>query len=68
MTGNSLELKIRLVIEKSLILDRVMSSFIVITLEIGQSAGKIPKSVIIRIWYSLNDVENNEKIIFNFTL
>jgi hypothetical protein len=36
-----------------------MTSFIVITLEIGQSAGKIPKSVMIRTRYSLNDVENN---------
>ncbi len=32
-----------------------MTSFIVITLKIGQSAGKIPKSVLIRTWYSLND-------------
>jgi hypothetical protein len=32
-----------------------MTSYIVITLEIGQSAGKIPKSVMIRTWYSLND-------------
>lgn len=36
-----------------------MTSFIVITLEIGQSAGKIPKSVMIRTRYSLNDVESN---------
>jgi len=55
MTGNPLELKIRLIIGKSLIINRVMTSFIVITLEIGQSAGKIPKSVMIRTWYSLND-------------
>ena len=55
MTGNPLELKIRLIIGKPLIINRVMTSFIVITLEIGQSAGKIPKSVMIRTWYSLND-------------
>ncbi len=55
MPGNPLELKIRLIIGKSLIINRVMTSFIVITLEIGQSAGKIPKSVMIRTWYSLND-------------
>jgi hypothetical protein len=61
MPGNPLELKIRLIIEKPLIINRVMTSFIVITLEIGQSAGKIPKSVMIRTWYSLNDVESNAK-------
>jgi hypothetical protein len=61
MSGNPLELKIRLIIWKHLIIDRVMTSFIVITLEIGQSAGKIPKSVMIRTWYSFNDVENNAK-------
>ena len=55
MTGNSLELKIRLIIGKPLVIDRVMTSFIVITLEIGQSAGKIPKSVMIRTRYSFND-------------
>ena len=61
MTGNPLELKIRLIIGKPLIIYRVMTSYIVITLEIGQSAGKIPKSVMIRTWYSLNDVESNAK-------
>jgi hypothetical protein len=55
MTGNPLELKIRLIIGKPLIINRVTTSFIVITLEIGQSAGKIPKSVMIRTRYSLND-------------
>ena len=55
MTGNPLELKIRLIIGKPLIINRVMTSFIVITFEIGQSAGKIPKSVMIRTWYSFND-------------
>lgn len=55
MTGNPLELKIRLITGKPLIIYRVMTSYIVITLEIGQSAGKIPKSVMIRTWYSLND-------------
>ena len=55
MTGNPLELKIRLIIGKPLVIDRVMTSFIVITLEIGQSAGKIPKSVMIRTRYSFND-------------
>jgi len=55
MSGNPLELRIRLIIWKHLIIDRVMTSFIVITLEIGQSAGKIPKSVMIRTWYSFND-------------
>ena len=39
-----------------------MTSFIVITLEIGQSAGKIPKSVMIRTRYCLNDVENNVQV------
>ena len=55
MTGNPLELKIRLIIGKPLIINRVMTSFIVITLEIGQSAGKISKSVMIRTRYSFND-------------
>ena len=55
MTGNPLELKIRLIIGKPLIINRVMTSFIVITLEIGQSAGKIPKSVMIRTRYYFND-------------
>jgi hypothetical protein len=55
MTGNPLELKIRLIIGKPLIINRVMTSFIVITFEIGQSAGKIPKSVMIRTRYSFND-------------
>lgn len=63
MTGNPLELKIRLIIGKLLIIDRVMTSFIVITLEIGQSAGKKPKFVMVRIWFSLRDVENNVKNI-----
>ena len=55
MAGNPLELKIRLIIGKPLIINRVMTSVIVITLEIGQSAGKIPKSVMIRTRYSFND-------------
>ena len=55
MTGNPLELKIRLITGKPLIIYRVMTSYIVITLEIGQSAGKIPKSVMIRTRYSFND-------------
>ena len=55
MTGNPLELKIRLIIGKPLIIYRVTTSYIVITLEIGQSAGKIPKSVMIRTRYSFND-------------
>lgn len=55
MSGNPLELKIRLIIGKPLIINRVMTSFIVTTLKIGQSAGKIPKSVMIRTWYSFND-------------
>ena len=67
MTGNPLELKIRLIIWKHLIIDRVMTSFIVITLEIGQSAGKIPKSVMIRTWYSLNDrTDMGLKSLINF--
>jgi hypothetical protein len=61
MTGNPLELKLRLVRWKHLAIDMVMTSFNVITLKIGQSAGKIPKSVMIRTRYSLNDVENNAK-------
>ena len=55
MSGNPLELKIRLIIGKLIIIDWVMTMFIVITLEIGQSAGKIPTSVMIRTWYSFND-------------
>ena len=55
MTGNSLELKIRLINWKLLIIGRVMTSLIVITLEIGQSAGKEPNFDMFRIWFSLND-------------
>lgn len=55
MSGTPLELKIRLIIGKLIIIDWVMTMFIVITLEIGQSAGKIPTSVMIRTWYSFND-------------
>ena len=47
MTGNSLELKIRLINWKLLIIGRVMTSLIVITLEIGQSAGKEPNFVML---------------------
>jgi hypothetical protein len=47
MTGNSLELKIRLINLKLLIIGRVMTSLIVITLEIGQSAGKEPNFVML---------------------
>lgn len=43
MSGNSLELKLRLAYEKSFAIDRVMTSFIVITFEIGLSAGKESK-------------------------
>jgi hypothetical protein len=64
MSGNPLELKIRLIIGKPLIINRIMTSFIVITLEIGQSAGKKPKSGLIRIWFSLNDDENNIDILY----
>jgi hypothetical protein len=35
MTGSPLELKLRLIFGKPLVIDRVMTSFIVITLEIG---------------------------------
>ena len=52
MTGNSLELKIRLINWKLLIIGRVMTSLIVITLEIGQSAGKEPNFDML---FSLND-------------
>jgi hypothetical protein len=62
MTGNSLELKIRLINWKLLIIGRVMTSLIVITLEIGQSAGKEPNFVMTKIWFSLNDVEIDVKI------
>ena len=55
MSGTPLELKIRIIIGKLMIIDWVMTMFIVITLEIGQSAGKIPTSVMIRTWYSFND-------------
>ena len=71
MTGNPLELKIRLIIGKPLIINRVMTSFIVITFEIGQSAGKIPKSVMIRTRYSFNDRTGmglRRLIIFNDSL
>ena len=47
MTGNSLELKIRLINWKLLIIGRVMTSLIVITLEIGRSAGKEPNFVML---------------------
>lgn len=43
-----------------------MTSFIVITLEIGQSAGKKPKFVMVRIWFSLRDVENNAKTAIEY--
>ena len=66
MSGNPLELKIRLIIWKHLIINRVMTSFIVITLEIGQSAGKKPKFVMVRIWFSLRDVENNAKTAIEY--
>ena len=71
MTGNPLELKIRLIIGKPLIIYRVTTSYIVITLEIGQSAGKIPKSVMIRTRYSFNDRTGmglRRLIIFNDSL
>ena len=71
MTGNPLELKIRLITGKPLIIYRVMTSYIVITLEIGQSAGKIPKSVMIRTRYSFNDRTGmglRRLIIFNDSL
>jgi len=44
MSGNPLELKLRLILGKPKIINRVMTSFIVITFKIGQSAGKEPKS------------------------
>jgi len=47
MSGTPLELKIRLIDWKLSIIGRVMTSLIVITFEIGQSAGKIPKTVML---------------------
>ena len=45
MSGNSLEIKLRLTIGNNRMIDRVTTSLIVITFDIGQSAGKKPKSV-----------------------
>ncbi len=48
MTGNSLEPQdTKLINWKLLIIGRVMTSLIVITLEIGQSAGKEPNFVML---------------------
>ena len=55
MSGNPLELKLRLISWKLLIIGRAMTSLFVKTFKIGQSAGKKPKSVLVRIWFSLRD-------------
>jgi hypothetical protein len=47
MSGNSLEIKLRLTIGNNRMIDRVMTSLIVITFDIGQSAGKKPKSIMV---------------------
>jgi hypothetical protein len=54
MSGNPLEFKLPLIIKKFIIIGRVMTSLKVKTFKIGQSAGKVSKSVMIRTRYSLN--------------
>ena len=55
MSGTPLELKLRLISWKLLIIGRAMTSLFVRMFKIGQSAGKKPKSVLVRIWFSLRD-------------
>ena len=55
MSGIPLESKLPLNIWKLILIGKVMTSLMVITFGIGQSAGKIPKFVMVRIWSSLND-------------
>jgi len=55
MSGTPLESKLPLNIWKLILIGKVMTSLMVITFGIGQSAGKIPKFVMVRIWSSLND-------------
>ena len=49
MSGNPLEPKLRLTNGKLFVIPRVMTSGNVITFRIGQSAGKVSKSVMARI-------------------
>lgn len=55
MSGNPLELKLRLISWKLLIIGRLIASLIVRMFKIGQSAGKKPKSALVRIWFSHRD-------------
>lgn len=56
MSGNPLEPKLRLVHWKQCAIPRVMTSGIVKTFGIGQSAVTRPKSVMARIWSVLRDL------------
>ena len=67
--GNSLRVQTTTCTRKLVSIGKVMTSLRlfkinyilnskVITFGIGQSAGKFPKSVMVRIWKSLNDVES----------
>ena len=62
MSGIPLELKLRLISWKLLIIGRVMTSLIVRTFKIGQSAGKVPESAMARIWYSLRDLYHQKQL------
>ena len=55
MSGIPLESKLPLNIWKLILIGKVMTSLMVITFGIGQSAGKVSKFVMVRIRYSLND-------------
>ena len=59
MSGTPLESKLPLCARKRVQIGKVMTSLMVITFGIGQSAGKFPKSVMVRIWKSLNDDESD---------
>ena len=49
MSGNPLEFKLPLNIGKLILIGKVMTSLMVITFGIGQSAGKVSKFVMVRI-------------------
>ena len=49
MSGTPLELKLPLNLEKSRLIGKVMTSLMVITFGIGQSAGKVSNFVMVRI-------------------
>lgn len=61
MSGNPLEPKLRLILRKLFIIPRVMTSGIVITFRIGQSAVNEPKSVMAGHGSS-SETYNTEKI------